>query len=116
MTTWFEWTGSIRTPWGGIKLLVDSDDAAEAEQILSQRIAEHFEVPDVGEYEQPRCPKCQSFDITFRELDLATFFSWALTWLGLGVLVPIQPRAWHCRHAMLNGKMKAFPAPHKQLH
>jgi Putative prokaryotic signal transducing protein len=107
----------VRMDWfysnaiGGIKLLVDSDDAAEAEQILSQHIPEHFDVPDVGEYEQPRCPKCDSFDITFRELDPATFFSLALTWLGLGVPMPIHRRAWHCRACHVEWEDDGVPGP-----
>ena len=93
----------VRMDWfysnaiGGIKLLVDSEDAAEAEQVLSQPIPEHFDVPAVGEYEQPRCPNCDSLDITFRELDPATFLSLGISWLGLGVPIPIHRRAWHCR-------------------
>ena len=30
-----------------------------------------FDVSGVGEYEQPRCPKCRSLDINFQELDPA---------------------------------------------
>ena len=93
----------VRMDWfysnaiGGIKLLVDSEDAAEAEQVLNQPIPEHFDVPDVGEYEQPRCPNCDSLDITFRELDPAAFLSLGISWLGLGVPIPIHRRAWRCR-------------------
>jgi len=93
----------VRLDWfysnaiGGIKLLVHSEDAAEAEQILDQPIPEHFDVTDVGEYEQPRCPSCDSLDITFRELDPATYLTLGASWLGACVPVPIHRRAWHCR-------------------
>lgn len=93
----------VRLDWfysnaiGGIKLLVHSEDAAEAEQILDQPIPEHFDVAEVGEYEQPRCPSCDSLDISFRELDPATYLTLGASWLGACVPVPIYRRAWHCR-------------------
>lgn len=93
----------VRLDWfysnaiGGIKLLVDSEDAAEADEILDQPIPEHFDVPEVGEYEQPRCPSCGSLDITFGELAPATYLTLGASWLGACVPVPIHRRAWHCR-------------------
>ena len=92
----------VRMDWfysnaiGGIKLLVKAEEAASAEQILSQPIPENFDVSGVGEYEQPRCPKCGSLDINFRELDPATYFSLGVTYLGVGVPIPIHRQAWRC--------------------
>lgn len=61
----------VRMDWfisnavGGIKLLVKPDDFAAANEILKNGIPSEFDVPGVGEYEQPRCPKCSSVDVTF---------------------------------------------------
>ena len=65
----------IRMDWfisnllGGIKLQVRAQDAQAAEEILSQPIPETVDVDGVGEYQQPKCPKCQSLDVGFRELN-----------------------------------------------
>ncbi len=60
----------VRLDWfisnavGGIKLLVRPEDFAAANEILENGVPEAFDVPGVGEYEQPRCPKCNSLDVT----------------------------------------------------
>ena len=88
----------IRMDWfisnllGGIKLQVRAEDAQAAEEILSQPIPETMDIEGVGDYEQPKCPKCQSLDVSFRGLDkLPTYGSAAL-----GVPVPIHKEAWLC--------------------
>jgi hypothetical protein len=87
----------VRMDWlwsngmGGIKLQVDAADAAAAEAILAQPIPENFDVSGVGEYEQPRCPKCGSLDINFHELDPAAYLS-----LAVSVPIPFRRRAWRC--------------------
>lgn len=59
----------VRMDWfisnavGGIKLLVRPDDFAAANEILEHGIPEAFDIPGVGEYDQPRCPKCKSLDV-----------------------------------------------------
>ena len=45
------------------------EDTETAISILDQPIPEGFDVAGVGEYRQPNCPKCQSLDVTFQELD-----------------------------------------------
>jgi len=61
----------VRMDWfisnavGGIKLLVRPEDVAAANEILEHGIPESLDVPGVGEYDQPRCPKCNSLDVTF---------------------------------------------------
>jgi len=88
----------VRLDWfwsnlmGGVKLLVEPEDAATAEEVLTQPIPEHFDVAGVGEYEQPRCPKCNSLDVTFQELDPAAYLSMAVS-----VPIPFHRRAWRCR-------------------
>jgi hypothetical protein len=87
----------IRLDWfwsnlmGGIKLQVNREDAEEAIGILDQPIPEGFDVTGIGEYEQPRCPKCQSLDVNFRELDPAAYLS-----LAISVPMPFHRRAWRC--------------------
>jgi Putative prokaryotic signal transducing protein len=60
----------VRMDWfisnavGGIKLLVRPEDFEAANEILEQGVPTGFDVPGVGEYEQPFCPKCNSLDIT----------------------------------------------------
>src|SRR6266849_1611652 len=86
----------VRLDWfwsnlmGGIKLNVDPENVEVANRILDQPIPENFDVAGVGQYEQPRCPKCQSLDISFQELDPAAYLSMIL------VPVPIHRRAWRC--------------------
>jgi hypothetical protein len=87
----------VRLDWfisnllGGVKLQVRPEDAAVAEEILSQPIPENFDVPGVGEYEQPRCPRCQSLDVNFQEVAPAAYLSAAVS-----VPFPFHRRAWRC--------------------
>jgi hypothetical protein len=88
----------VRMDWfwsnlmGGVKLLVGAEDAAEADEVLAQPIPEHFDVSGVGEYAQPRCPKCNSLDVTFQELEPAAYVSMAVS-----VPIRFHRRAWRCR-------------------
>jgi hypothetical protein len=87
----------VRMDWfysnaiGGIKLLVNRGDAADAEQVLTQPIPEHLDVAGVGAFEQPRCPNCGSLDISFRELQPAAYLT-----MFLNVPIPFHKRAWRC--------------------
>jgi hypothetical protein len=102
----------VRLDWfisnaiGGIKLLVDSVDLAEAEQILSQPIPERLDVSDVGDYEQPQCPKCGSRDITFHELAPAAYLS-----LAFRVPIPFRRRAWRCHSCDVEWEDDGVPGP-----
>jgi hypothetical protein len=88
----------IRLDWfwsnlmGGIKLKVNADDVVAAEEILTQPIPENFDVSGVGEYQQPRCPKCGSLDVTFQELEPTAYVSAAVI-----VPIPFHRKAWRCR-------------------
>jgi hypothetical protein len=87
----------VRLDWfwsnlmGGIKLQVNPEDAESANEILEQPIPEGFEVTGVGEYVQPHCPKCQSLDVNFQELEPAAYLS-----IAINVPVPFHRRAWRC--------------------
>lgn len=52
---------------GGIKLKVRAEDAEAARRILDQSIPEMLEVEGVGSFEQPKCSRCQSLDVTYVE-------------------------------------------------
>lgn len=88
----------VRLDWfisnliGGIKLNVHAADEANARKILDEPILEGLYVQGVGLYEQPRCPKCQSLDVNFQELDRPIAYMSAF----LRVPIPMQRPAWHC--------------------
>jgi hypothetical protein len=80
------------SPIGGFVLCVSREDASIAAEILGQEIPENFNVEGVGQFHQPRCPNCQSLDISLRDWDkrLARFV--------LGVPGPTgrRGRIWFC--------------------
>ena len=88
----------VRLDWlisnfiGGIKLAVAPEDVTKAQTILDEPIPEGLYVHGVGLYEQPRCPKCQSLDVTYRELDPAAYLS-----IAVNVPIPFHRDGWHCR-------------------
>jgi hypothetical protein len=87
----------VRLDWfisnllGGVKLQVRAEEVAIAEEILSQPIPENFDVPGIGAYEQPRCPKCGSLDVAFQEVTPAAYVT-----AYLNVPIPFHRRAWRC--------------------
>jgi len=89
----------IRLDWfysnliGGIKLCVNQEDAEAALDLLEQSIPGEFEVKGVGKYEQPRCPKCQSLDITFQDLNQPV--AWLSVYL-LGLPIHLHRNRWVC--------------------
>jgi hypothetical protein len=93
----------IRMDWfisnllGGIKLKVRPEDAEAANEILNQPTPEILDFEGVGNFEQPKCPRCQSLDISFEELNkpIAYFTAYA------GVPIPAHKRGWTC-HACGN--------------
>jgi len=88
----------VRLDWfisnfiGGIKLNVRAADAENAQTLLDEPILEGLYVQGVGLYEQPRCPKCQSLDVNFQELDRPIAYMSAF----LRVPKPVQRPAWRC--------------------
>jgi len=89
---------TIRMDWswsnflGRIKLCVRKGDADEASSLLKQGVPEKFDVEGVGEYQQPRCPICQSLSVSFRGLNKAVDYSRAL----LGGPRPLHRSLWEC--------------------
>jgi hypothetical protein len=88
----------VRLDWfisnfiGGIKLNVRAADAANAQKLLDEPILEGLYVQGIGLYEQPRCPKCQSLDVNFQELDRPIAYMSAF----LRVPMPVQRPGWRC--------------------
>jgi hypothetical protein len=89
----------VRMDWfwstllGGIKLMVDPRNLEEAAAILAQPIPESLEVEGVGEYRQPRCPACQSLDVSFEELRKGVAFTAAYL---LSLPLPVHRTDWLC--------------------
>jgi hypothetical protein len=89
----------VRLDWfisnfiGGIKLNVRPADVENARKLLDEPILEGLYVQGIGLYEQPRCPKCQSLDVNFRELDKPIAYMSAFLWVPM----PVQRRAWRCQ-------------------
>jgi hypothetical protein len=89
----------VRMDWfisnllGGIKLKVRPEDAEAASEILNQPIPEMLDVEGVGNFEQPKCPRCQSLDVTYEELN-KEFSYWTAY---AGVPIPVYKRGWTCR-------------------
>ena len=88
----------VRLDWfisnviGGVKLQVNPEDAPAATEILDQPIPEEFETEGTGEYRQPRCPNCQSLDVSFEELNKPIAYASAY----IGFPLPIHRTAWKC--------------------
>jgi hypothetical protein len=88
----------VRLDWfisnfiGGIKLRVQAHDADNARKLLDEPILEGLYVQGVGLYEQPRCPRCQSLDVNFRELDRPIAYMSAF----LRVPMQVHREGWHC--------------------
>jgi hypothetical protein len=88
----------VRLDWfisnfiGGIKLRVHPHDAEAATQILDQPIPPEFAFDGPAAYEQPRCPKCYSLDISFHDLNKPVAYTTAY----FGVPIPLAREIWIC--------------------
>jgi hypothetical protein len=89
---------TVRVQWvwsnliGGISLQVRAEDQAAAEEVLSQPIPPAFESDGV-EYEQPRCPYCQSLDIDYESVNPKV----GLASIIVAVPIPWPQNSWTCR-------------------
>jgi hypothetical protein len=88
----------VRLDWfisnfvGGIKLRVRPEDAERATQLLDEPMLEGMYVEGVGFYEQPRCPKCDSLDVSFQGLNKPVAYGSAY----FGLPIPLQRDSWKC--------------------
>lgn len=89
----------VRLDWfysnlvGGIKLFVRAEDVEAATKLLDQAIPEKFEVGNQEEFEQPRCPKCQSFEVSFNGMDKSASYAT----MAFGIPIIIKRKGWNCR-------------------
>lgn len=88
----------VRLDWfysnliGGIKIFVRKEDAETANKLLDQDVPEKFDVEGSGEYLQPRCPRCQSFDISYDGLNRPITYAA----LFVSLPIPITDDGWKC--------------------
>lgn len=91
---------TIRMDWlwsdalGGVKLCVRPEDSDGAVTVLGESIPEKFNVEGLGEYEQPRCPKCESLDISYQSLDKRIAYMGILL---LGLPLVVKENRWECQ-------------------
>jgi hypothetical protein len=91
----------IRMDWlwsdllGGVKLCVKREDAEAAAQILNQEIPGKFSFEGAEDFEQPRCPQCQSLTISYDEMNKPATYATAFV-LGLPIYIPC--RRWNCQN------------------
>lgn len=89
---------TIRLDWlwsnalGGVKLLVREGDVEAADELLDQKRVEGFDVEGMGHFTQPRCPHCQSFDVSFKGLNKHLAYGS----IALGVPYPVAHIGWRC--------------------
>jgi Putative prokaryotic signal transducing protein len=88
----------VRMDWfisnaiGGVKLRLKPEDVEAANEILDQPIPENFDLESGETVVQPRCPVCQSLDVTFQELNQPVAFASA----ALRLPIPLHRAAWRC--------------------
>jgi hypothetical protein len=82
---------------GGVKMWARAEDA-DAVELLDQGWIESFMVSGVGEYIQPRCPKCDSFEISYKGLLKRVAYVSLLGFWFAGIVPPIalHDLAWRC--------------------
>jgi DNA-directed RNA polymerase subunit RPC12/RpoP len=90
---------TIRIEWGwsnlmgGIRLQVPVADHSTAEAILAQPIPESIAMEGDSDYQQPRCPRCNSLDILHESTSQKVG---AASWLVLGFPIAISKDEWKC--------------------
>lgn len=96
---------------GGIKLVVDAENADAANKILNQPIPENFDFEGGADFQQPRCPMCQSMDFSFEELDRLAYGIFLVA-----LPIPIHRKDWichSCKHEWLEdetGRTRNLPS------
>jgi hypothetical protein len=107
---------TVRMDWflsnllGGIKLQVQLEDVEAANEILNQPIPETLEIESGENYTQPKCPACQSLDVSYRELNKLASFGSAY----FGVPIPVHKKAWAC-HACRHEWEERAAVPESEL-
>ena len=89
---------TVRMDWlwsnviSGVKLWVRAEDVEAAMKLLDQNTPEKFELDDGAEYIQPRCPHCQSMDVTLGGLNKRLSYGSLL----VGLPLPVSHEGWKC--------------------
>jgi hypothetical protein len=90
----------VRMDWfisngiGGAKLMVRSEDLEAANEILAQPIPETFDYGSDERFEQPKCPRCGSINITFEALNKPASYATMI----VRVPIPIPSPKWICEN------------------
>ena len=89
----------VRLDWqvsnfiGGIRLQVAQADAAAALELLDQPVPESIPFSGWSEFEQPKCPQCDSMELSFDGAERGA----ALTGLWvMGLPLPTGTKTWSC--------------------
>ena len=89
---------TVRMDWlwsnalGGVRLFVKDCDASAAEELLNQSFQDSFEVEGQERFTQPRCPVCQSFDVSYKGLHKRIAYASII----LHVPIPLSRLGWRC--------------------
>jgi len=102
---------------GDVELHVLPEDLEAAEAILSQPIPEKFEVQGIGDFEQPKCPNCQSLDISVQESpDIGLREVAKISDVALVVPISVRKRAWFCHDCHARWEEADDPVPDPESH
>jgi len=82
---------------GGARLQVPRENAAQADEILSQPIPASFATDSGADFEQPVCPQCGSLDVSQSDSDRKILAASMLIGLPLPFRKPARDE-WKCRH------------------
>jgi hypothetical protein len=103
----------VRLDWqmsnlvGGIRLQVAAADVEATEAILAQPIPDSISIPDQPGFEQPRCPRCNSTDISWerqgRKAALASLYL-------LSLPLPRGSESWCCSSCGLRWVEEDYPS------
>lgn len=89
----------VRLDWqvsnfiGGIRLQVAEADAAAGLELLDQPVPESIPFAGWSEFEQPKCPKCGSVEITFEGAERGAALTGLLV---MGLPLPTGAETWSC--------------------
>lgn len=96
---WIQDENLVRLDWaysnlvGGIRLQVDAQDEQVAREVLARPVPPTIAFEEGAEFEQPKCPRCGSLEVTFLGSDRrAALASVTL----LSVPLPLGRESWQC--------------------
>jgi hypothetical protein len=80
---------------GGTRFQVNRDNVEEAVALLSEPTPEGFDIEELGNYQQPQCPRCGSLDIA-HHAGLDKRYALPALWLA-AIPIPVQRNDWKCQ-------------------